>query len=243
LGVDHISIRAFGAQKVIAMRLASLRNTMLFAAFAAVLVVAGSTSNARAEDDDDETTIDQKILRGLLSGIGLQKDRPNIEYRERSPLVVPPVRNLPPPETDAAVAKNPAWPNDAGDKRRKDAVADRHRKNFNSAIDDGRVLRGNEMATGSTSPRRGSDGSRRTEDVDQTMLKPYEMGPSIFSRGIFKSREESAVFTGEPPRTRMTEPPTGYRTPSASQPYGIGQKAAPPPPTEEQRKSKYGTNE
>jgi hypothetical protein len=225
------------------MRLASLKNRMLFAALAAVIVVAGSTSTVRAEDDDDDTTIDQKILRGILNGIGLQKDRPNIEYRERSPLVVPPGRDLPPPETDAAIAKNPAWPNDAGEKRRKDAVADRHRKNFNSAIDEGRVLRADELATGSTSPRRGPDGSRRTEDVDQTMLKPYEMGPSIFSRGIFKGREETATFTGEPPRTSLTEPPTGYRTPSASQPYGIGQKAAPAPLTEEQRRSKYGTNE
>jgi hypothetical protein len=225
------------------MRVASLKNRMLFAALAAVIVVAGSTSNARAEDDDDAATIDQKILKGILNSIGLQQDRPNIEYRERSPLVVPPGRNLPPPETDAAAAKNPAWPNDAGEKRRKDAVADRHRKNFNSAIDDGRVLRADELATGSTSPRRGPDSSRRTEDVDQTMLKPSEMGPNIFSRNIFKGREEKATFTGEPPRSTLTEPPTGYRTPSASQPYGIGQKAAPTAPTEEQRKSKYGTNE
>jgi len=69
------------------------------------------------------------------------------------------------------------------------------------------------------------------------------MGPNIFSRGIFKGREETGTFSGEPPRSSLTEPPTGYRTPSASQPYGIGQKAAPAPLTDEQRKSKYGTNE
>jgi hypothetical protein len=225
------------------MRLASVRNRMFFAALAAVIAVAGGASNARAEDDEADTaTIDQKIIKGILNSIGLQQDRPNIEYRERSPLVVPPSRALPPPET-AAAAKNPAWPNDAGEKRRKDALADRQRKNFNSAIDEGRVMRPDELTTGSTTARRGPDGSRRTEDVDQTMLKPYEMGPNILSRGIFKGREETAVFTSEPPRTTLTEPPTGYRTPSASQPYGIGQKAAPPPLTEEQRKSKYGTNE
>ena len=173
------------------MQHASLKNRMLFAALAAVIVVAGGMSNARAADDEeDTTTIDQKILNGILGSIGLSKDRPNIEYRERSPLVVPPSRDLPAPETDAA-AKNPAWPNDAGDKRRKDAVADRHRKNFNSAIDDGRVLRADELTTGSTSSRRGADGARRTEDVDQTMLKPNEMGPNIFSRNIFKGREET----------------------------------------------------
>jgi hypothetical protein len=225
------------------MQHASLKNRVLFAALAAVIVVAGGMSNARAEDDEEDTkTIDQKILNGILSSVGLSKDRPNIEYRERSPLVVPPSRDLPAPQTDAA-AKNPAWPNDAGDKRRKEAVADRHRKNYNSAIDEGRVLRADELTTGSTSSRRGADGARRTEDADQTMLKPYEMGPNIFSRGIFKGREETGTFTGEPPRSSLTEPPTGYRTPSASQPYGIGQKAAPPPLTDEQRKSKYGTND
>jgi hypothetical protein len=225
------------------MRLASLRSTILFTALATVIVVAGSSSNARAEDDDDDATIDQKILRGILSGIGLQRDRPNIEYRERSPLVVPPGRDLPPPETESAVAKNPAWPQDAGETRRKDALRAQQRKNFNSAIDDGRVLTREELDRGGKATRRGSDGSRRTEDVDQTMLKPYEMGPSIFSRGIFKGREETATFTEEPPRTTLVQPPSGYRTPSPSQPYGIGQKAAPAPLTEEQRKNKYGTNE
>ena len=36
-------------------------------------------------------------------------------------------------------------------------------------------------------------------------------------------------FTGEPPRTALTEPPPGYRTPSPEQPYGVG-KAPPPKP-------------
>jgi hypothetical protein len=224
------------------MRLVSFRHTMLFAVVTAILFTAGSLSNACAEEEEEQLTIDQKILRGILSGIGLQRDKPPIEFRERSPLVVPPSRDLPPPETESAVAKNPAWPVDAGEKRRKDALRAQQRKNFDSAIDDGRVLTRDEMDRGRRA-RSGPDGSRRTEDVDQTMLKPEEMGPGIFSRGIFGKSEERATFTGEPPRTTLTQPPTGYRTPSPSQPYGIGQKAAPPAPTPEQQKSKYGTNE
>jgi hypothetical protein len=42
-------------------------------------------------------------------------------------------------------------------------------------------------------------------------------------------KEESAKFTGEPPRTSLTDPPPGYQTPSPDQPYGLG-KAAPPKP-------------
>jgi hypothetical protein len=241
-GGELIFIRR-AKRKVTAMHLASLRNRMLFAA-CAVFALAGSTSGLRAEDADDTSskTIDQRIIDGILSGIGLQRDRPAIEYRERSPLVVPPGRDLPPPETTATV-NNPAWPVDAGDKRRKESLRDRQRKNFDSAIDDGRVLTREELDRGRQVTRRGPDGSRQTEDVDQTMLKPNEMGKGILNWGMFRSRNETAVFTGEPPRTTLTEPPAGYRTPSSAQPYGLGQQAAPPPLTEEQRRSKYGTNE
>jgi hypothetical protein len=216
---------------------------MLLVALAAVLLVAGGIPTARAEDDDEQSmTLDQKLLHNLMTSLGLSRDRPAIEYRERSPLVVPPRRDLPPPETDSAATKNPAWPVDAGEKRRKDALREKQRKNFDSAIDDGRVLTRDEMERDRRTAR-GSDGARRTEDVDQTMLKPYEMGPGIFSRLFKSSKEETATFTGEPPRTSLTEPPTGYRTPSSAQPYGLGQKALQAPLTPEQQKSKYGTNE
>jgi len=36
------------------------------------------------------------------------------------------------------------------------------------------------------------------------------------------NKEEYATFTGEPARENLTDPPTGYRTPSPDQPYGIG---------------------
>ena len=41
-------------------------------------------------------------------------------------------------------------------------------------------------------------------------------------------KEEQAKFTGEPPRTSLTEPPVGYQTPSPAQPYGLAKGAAPP---------------
>ena len=44
---------------------------------------------------------------------------------------------------------------------------------------------------------------------------------SIFSFDWFK-KEEYATFTGEPPRTSLTDPPPGYLTPSPDQPYGVG---------------------
>ena len=43
-----------------------------------------------------------------------------------------------------------------------------------------------------------------------------------------KDEPESGRFTGEPPRTALTEPPPGYQTPSPDQPYGVGKGTAAP---------------
>ena len=51
-------------------------------------------------------------------------EKKGIEYRERSPLVVPPKLDLPPPASaDAKDAPN--WPKDPDEKRRKEAIAQR----------------------------------------------------------------------------------------------------------------------
>ena len=44
------------------------------------------------------------------------------------------------------------------------------------------------------------------------------------ARSWLPSRPAGAVakFGSEPPRDDLTDPPTGYRTPSPEQPYGIG---------------------
>ena len=62
-----------------------------------------SAGAARAEDDDDDDkTIEEKIIGGIMSGLGgTNMENRGIEYRERSPLVVPPRLDLPPPATAA----------------------------------------------------------------------------------------------------------------------------------------------
>ena len=52
-----------------------------------------------------------------------------IEYRERSPLVVPPKLDLPPPAGTTAEVKAPNWPKDPDDARRKAAIAARKKAN------------------------------------------------------------------------------------------------------------------
>ena len=82
----------------------------------ALVVVAGSGLQAVAADDEDDEPFEEKMLKSLMGA-----DKPVIEYRERSPLVVPPARDLPPPENSAA-AQNPAWPKDPDVQARKEAI-------------------------------------------------------------------------------------------------------------------------
>ena len=52
-----------------------------------------------------------------------------IDYRERSPLVVPPKLDLPPPAGTSAEVKAPNWPKDPDEQRRKAAIAARKKDN------------------------------------------------------------------------------------------------------------------
>ena len=62
---------------------------------------------ARQDDEDDNAcSIEPKFFERRRRGIGLQRDEPPIEYRERSPLVVPPTRDLPPPQAKARAAQS-----------------------------------------------------------------------------------------------------------------------------------------
>src|SRR5487761_2541737 len=77
-----------------------------------LMLIASSAVPAHAGDDDD--WIDSK-LRGVLEGIGLRRDGDKtIDYRERSPLVIPSnTSQLPLPENaDGVAAANPNWPKD-----------------------------------------------------------------------------------------------------------------------------------
>jgi hypothetical protein len=85
---------------------------------------------ARAQDDeDDDKTFEEKIVDGLMRGVGATNmENRGIDYRERSPLVVPPRIDLPPPVTASKDVKDPNWPKDPDEARRKAAIAARKKK-------------------------------------------------------------------------------------------------------------------
>ena len=139
-GMRHISPLLEGDSKGIAMRNQdSTRQRRGAAAGAVALALAlglsgvglsavGWSTHAFAQnaDDDENVPLDTKMLRQFLKDLGLRRDGESdvgIDYRERAPLVVPPSRNLPKPQNEAAVTNSPAWPTDPDVKRRKEATA------------------------------------------------------------------------------------------------------------------------
>lgn len=60
--------------------------------------------------------------------------------------------------------------------------------------------------------------ARRRADYPERDLHSKK---SVFSFDWFK-KEQYATFTGPPPRTSLTDPPSDYFIPSPDQPYGIG---------------------
>src|SRR5262245_44957969 len=87
------------------------------------VVAAVAPSSVRAQDDEEEKTtfwnFDKKVMNQVMRGLGLRNGNENnqIEYRERSPLVIPPSRDLPQPQ-EASAGRTPAWPADPDVKRR-----------------------------------------------------------------------------------------------------------------------------
>ena len=92
--------------------------------------MAAGPVRAADDDDDDDKTFEEKIIEGIMAGIGgTNMENRGIEYRERSPLVVPPKLDLPPPGCRGRRGKAPNWPKDPDEQRRKAAIAARKKDN------------------------------------------------------------------------------------------------------------------
>src|SRR4051794_31119370 len=191
---------------------------------------------AHAADDDDDELLDTKILKGILKGLGLRKDEAGIEYRERSPLVLPPNNQLtvlPSPEDVANSKKAANWPDDPDIKRVKlRREQERKRKPQNPGVDDkplspSQMMEGKATAERSAIPKGGEAPGKSMEGSTQPSTNA-ELGSkgfmSMFNTGLWAPKEEYTPFTGEPQRSSLIEPPPGYRTPSPTQPYGVGRE-------------------
>ena len=108
----------------------SLRRLLMACVCGALLALPAAASAQQAQDDDEDT-FEQKIIKNILGGMGVDVGRAGIDYRERSPLVIPPTRDLPPPQAAGTAASNPAWPKEADRK-----VVARKNKNTRATTDE-----------------------------------------------------------------------------------------------------------
>jgi hypothetical protein len=207
-----------------------------------------TVGTARAGDDD--RTFSEKIMDNFYGAIrGTNMDNRGIDYRERSPLVVPPTLDLPPPASaDAQIAN---WPKDPDERQRKAVIAAKKK----AAPPPSRVMvttageaaqaqpiniappvdpqAGTPPVPGTTRPAYASDrnGTALTDPV-------YDKPGDLFTGGAADLADTmgiSNLFGGsskpvqvepgtEPARQALTQPPIGYQTPSSSYAYGEQKK-------------------
>jgi hypothetical protein len=213
----------------------------------ALVMTAGA---ARAGDDQDDRSITDKITDSFKSAIrGTNMDNRGIDYRERSPLVVPPKLDLPPPAASTDDVKVANWPTDPDERQRKAVIAAKKK----NAPPVARVQTSSEVAAAGTArpiniapppedppipgtrrPAYANDnnGTARTDPVyDQpgdfftggaSALVPSSVSDTFNINSWFggKKADATAVAPGsEPTREALTQPPSGYQTPSPNYPY------------------------
>jgi hypothetical protein len=192
------------------------------------LVMAAGPVRAADDEDEDDKTFEEKVIEGIMRGIGgTNMENRGIEYRERSPLVVPPKLNLPPPgQATEAKAPAPNWPKDPDEQRRKAAIEARKKAN-KDPVEASRILKPSELNQKGTGKSSGDNITDQPGGNPGTnaILSPSQLGYTGSFSGLFGgSKAETAPFKGEPTRESLTQPPSGYQTPSPNFAYGTGPK-------------------
>jgi hypothetical protein len=207
---------------------------------------------ARAADDDDRS-FTERFVDGFKDTIrGNTMDNRGIDYRERSPLVVPPNLDLPPPVTASKAPQVTNWPKDPDEKQRKAiiaakkknappvvavapaAVADAAPRPINIAPP---VVEAPAPTPDTIRPAHATDsnGTARIDPVYDQAGDLFKGGASTALDGIGlgslgnlfggKKDEPPSLPPGtEPSREALTQPPSGYQTPSANYPYAVQSK-------------------
>jgi hypothetical protein len=216
----------------------SFRPIIAAAGFALAATAIGVPGTARAQQDDSVesnsiTNLEQRVWGSIVRGLGLQDpNAPAIDYRERSPLVVPPSRELPPPQARAAKPA-PSWPNDPDVARARKANEAKRKLGVGNAAaaleEQSRPISPDELNRGRGVTAQSGGSNAAGVDNEGRPVAPSELGyfGGLFSGrawGFGGSRDEVGTFTTEPPRSQLTEPPPGYQTPSPAQPYGVSKR-------------------
>jgi hypothetical protein len=208
---------------------ATLPRGVRLAAVATGVAIVLSAGMARAQDDEN-ASFEDKIVTKIMHGLGATNmENSSIEYRERSPLVIPPSTELPQPGSGAAEARDPNWPKDPDVERRREAAAAKKARKP-SPIESGQSILPSQLAPNGSAVTATQQAETRhlgTADNVNPSLSPTQLGfASKFSNLFGGNKTETAPFTGEPDREKLTQPPVGYQTPSPNFAYGTGPKEA-----------------
>ena len=171
----------------------------------ALMASLAGTAPARAQSD---------TISSVMSMLGLKDDdKPEIEYRERAPLVVPPKMDLRPPQQSPARA-NAAWPTDPDVvKKRKEAAQAKvpRTETLTYKLNEGKALSVDEMRGGRVAGA-GLNTGPANPYQDELRREFWTGGPV---GGNAKPNPEANLLAAqEPDRRFLTDPPTGYRAPS-----------------------------
>ena len=167
----------------------------------ALTVAAGSPARA-IEDDGRGSTID--TLMNMV-GMGEKAEAPAIQYRERSPLVLPPSSQLPAPQKPAA-QRTAAWPQD------QEVVRARKK------AEEGRVHTDPDQIATAREIKQGIhvDPASLPSRAQGCSMDPFEKGtgcsPGEYwgSMAIKKDTDKPVQAGVEPERQYLTQPPKGY---------------------------------
>jgi hypothetical protein len=210
------------------MRFQALRAVASVAAIGLALCAGPVFAN-----EDDEPARDDGLIGNLMRGIGATDGSNGIQYRERSPLVVPRQLTLPEPEGRRPETAN--WPKDPDvleRRAKREALKKRDREKENNPAEQIRpeaaepVLGQARARTATVAPQPGVSEERRIINEGSGILSPSQLGVTTNLFGLFKGsgKDESKEFVGEPTRESLTQPPPGYQTPTAGYAYGTGPK-------------------
>jgi hypothetical protein len=239
-------VRSSSGQPVRALRLGAISSGVILG-----LTLVMTAGAARAADDDDRS-FTERFVDGFKATIrNNNMDNRGIDYRERSPLVVPPNLDLPPPVTATRAPQVTNWPKDPDERQRKAIIAAK-KKNAPPVV--------------AVAPASAQDATPRPINIappvveaaapTPDMIRPahandsngtaktdprYDQAGDLFTGGASTAldgiglgglgnlfggkKEEASLPPGtEPSREALTQPPSGYQTPSASYPYAVQSK-------------------
>jgi len=184
------------------------RKHLLTASLIGAAFAGAAISGAKAEDS---------IFADVLSTIGMPPSpHAAIEYRERAPLVLPPSRDLPPPES--AATTDPSWPKDPDVERARRDIEDEKLPatqswRYIANREDSNRISAQEIRGGRTAGPGIATGPSIEERINP-VLSTQEL-----NKGRISGKADDWSKVGEPKRVRLTDPPVGYRTPAETAAY------------------------